>query len=351
MIKFKDALKDLGVGRVADGDEDAFNVDCLVGFALRGGELKTRDALAVAEHFLDRAVELERDAAFPDGLHQVVDHDGFGAEGVAAVHERDVVGDVGEVEGLLDGCIAAAHNRNFFADLDGGFAARLVGLHQVDTGQELVGGVNAAEVLAGDVHEHRKTCAGADEHGLEAVLAHQLVDGHDAADDHVRFDLDTEGLQTVDFLLHDGLGKSELGDAVDQHAAGEVERFKNGDIVALLGKVTRAGETAGAGTDDSYLFAVLLCCRCGFDTVFSCPVCNETLQFTDGDGIPLETADTFSFTLALLWADTSADCRKCGRLTDNVICLLKVSFLYLCDKCRDIDRYRTALHTLRIFTV
>ena len=56
--------------------------------------------------------------AFPDGLHQVVDHDGFGAEGVAAVHERDVAGDVGEVEGLLDGCIAAAHNRDGLAAVE-----------------------------------------------------------------------------------------------------------------------------------------------------------------------------------------------------------------------------------------
>ena len=48
----------------------------------------------------------------------MVDHDGFGAEGVAAVHERDVAGDVGEVEGLLDGCIAAAHNRDGLAAVE-----------------------------------------------------------------------------------------------------------------------------------------------------------------------------------------------------------------------------------------
>ena len=35
-----------------------------------------------------------------------------------------------------------------------------------------------------------------------------------------------------------------------------MERFKNGDIVALLGKVARAGEAAGAGADDRDLVAV-----------------------------------------------------------------------------------------------
>lgn len=40
-VELELALEEGRVRTVADGDEDAFNVDCLVGFALRGGELKT----------------------------------------------------------------------------------------------------------------------------------------------------------------------------------------------------------------------------------------------------------------------------------------------------------------------
>ena len=145
------------------------------------------------------------------------------------------------------------------------------------------------------MHEHRKTRAGADEHGLEAVLAHQLVDGHDAADDHVRLDLDTEGLQAVDFLLHDGLRQTELGDTVDQHAAGKVERFKHGDIVALLGKVARTGEAAGAGADDRDLRA-----------------------------------------------DAAADSGEGGGLVDDLIGALIVLFGDLLDEFGDLDLHRAA---------
>ena len=35
----------------------------------------------------------------------------------------------------------------------------------------------------------------------------------------------------------------------------------------------------------------------------------------------------------------------------TLICFFKVSFFYFMDKCRDIDGYRTALHTFCIFTV
>ena len=44
----------------------------------------------------------------------------------------------------------------------------------------------------------------------------------------------------------DGLGQTELGDAVDQHAAGGVQGLKDGDLIALLGQVAGAGQ-AGTG--------------------------------------------------------------------------------------------------------
>ncbi len=87
------------------------------------------------------------------------------------------------------------------------------------------------------------------------------------------------------------------------------------------------------------------------DTVLSCPVSYETLQFTDSNRLTFDSADTFSFALALLRTNTSTYCRKCGRLADDLECFLEVSFFYFCDECRDINRYRTTLYTFRFFTV
>ena len=56
------------------------------------------------------------------------------------------------------------------ADLDRRVEVReAVGLHQIDARQELVGRVDAVEVLARDVQEHGQAGAGADEDGVEAL--------------------------------------------------------------------------------------------------------------------------------------------------------------------------------------
>ena len=133
--------------------------------------------------------------------------------------------------------VAAAYHGHLLALQvhDGGVGIRAIGLHQVDAGQELVGGVNALQVLAGDVHEHGQARAGAHEHGLEAVLLHQLVDGDGAAHHGVGLHLHAHGLQAVHFLLDDALGQTELGDAVNQHAAGQVQGLEHSDLIPLLG--------------------------------------------------------------------------------------------------------------------
>ena len=44
-------------------------------------------------------------------------------------------------------------------------------------------------------------------------------------------------LQAVDLLLDDGLGQTELGDAVHQHAAGHMQGLVHGDFIAQLGQI------------------------------------------------------------------------------------------------------------------
>ena len=86
--------------------------------------------------------------------------------------------------------------------------------------------------------------------------------------------------------------------------------LEDGYIVAKFCKVSCAGKTCRAGTDNRDLVAVFLCCRNRFDTVFFCPVSNETLQFTDGNSVAFDSADTFALALALLRTYTAADCRE-----------------------------------------
>ena len=122
----------------------------------------------------------------------------------------------------VHGHVAAADHGHLFAHAHGGVRLREgVGLHQVDAGQKLVGRVDAVEVLAGDALEARQARAGADEHGLVALVK-QFFQRHGAADDHVGFDLHAQRLDGGDLLAHKALGQAELGNAVDQHAAGGV---------------------------------------------------------------------------------------------------------------------------------
>ncbi len=54
------------------------------------------------------------------------------------------------------------------------------------------------------------------------------------ANDHIALKFNAHLLQAVDLLLHDGLGQTELRDAVHQHAAGHMQGLVNGDLVAKL---------------------------------------------------------------------------------------------------------------------
>ena len=88
-------------------------------------QLREGAGLEVAEaHAIDGQGPLAAadllDSAVPDDgntlvLEQAVLQDALGPEGVAAVHDRHLGGDVGEVEGLLDGGVAAADHHHLLA--------------------------------------------------------------------------------------------------------------------------------------------------------------------------------------------------------------------------------------------
>ena len=120
--------------------------------------------------------------------------------------------------GGVHGDVAAADGGDALALEDGRVGAgELIGGHQVHAGEVFVGGIDALEVLARHVHEHRQAGAVGDEHRVELLA--QLRQGVGAADDGVADDLHPGLLQPGHFFLDDLLGQAEFRDAIDQHAA------------------------------------------------------------------------------------------------------------------------------------
>ena len=211
--------------------------------------------------------------------------------------------------------VSAANNCNFLAVCDWCIIVITESFHQVVSGQELVGREYAVGVLTRDSHEHRKTSTGTDEYSFKALFVHQLVDGGGFTDNNVGLDLNTESLYVLNlFLYNSALRKTELRNTIYQYAAGFVKSLKDGYIVTHFCQIAGTGQSGRTRTDDGYLLAVFLSRSIRFDTVLACPVSYETLQFTDGNRFSFDTADTFTLTLALLGADTSADSGKCAGL-------------------------------------
>ena len=187
------------------------------------------------------------------------------------------------------------------------------------------------------MHEHGQTGAGANEHGLEAVLLHQLIDGDGAAYHDVGLHLHTHGLQAVHFLLHDALGQTELRDAVHQHAAGQMQSLIHGDLIAFLGQIAGAGQARRAGANHGHLVTVGLGLFRSLGAVGVVPVGHKALQTADTHGIALLATDAVHLALALLRTDTAADGGQGAGLMDHLIGTLIVPLHDLGDELRDAD--------------
>ena len=200
------------------------------------------------------------------------------------------------------------------------------------------------------MHKHGQACAGAHEDGLIAHLE-QLVDGQNTADDHIGHDLYTLGLQILHLVGNDGLGESELGNAVNQHAACGVQGLENGDLVALLGQIAGAGQAGRAGTDNGHLHAVgggLL----GLGVhVLPVPVGNKALQTADGHRLALNTPDALALALALLGADTAGQSGQGIGGGDDLVGSLEIALGYLMNKLGDAHIDRAALDALGVLAV
>ena len=104
---------------VADGDEDAVGGDFggFTGdgvFQAHAGDVLGH-AVGDAEDFLDGAVPDDVDLGVGE---QAVLQDFFRTQGVAAVNQRDALGEIGEEEGFFDSGIAAADDHDLFAAIE-----------------------------------------------------------------------------------------------------------------------------------------------------------------------------------------------------------------------------------------
>ena len=201
------------------------------------------------------------------------------------------------------------------------------------------------------MHKHGQTRAGADEHRLKAEFLYQLVDGDGPADHHVGFDLDAQVLQPVHFLLHDGLGQTELWDAIHQHATGQVQRLVHRHLVALPGQVTGAGEARGAGADDGHLVAVRGGALSLLRVVLVVPVGHEPLQAADAHALVLDAPDALALALGLLGADPAAHGGQGAVGGDDLIGGLEVALRHLGNELRNMDLHRAATDTGHILAV
>ena len=263
----------------------------------------------------------------------------------AAVDDVDVLrAETLRAAGGVHGDVAGADDGDALVVLDRRVVIFAVSLHEVDTGQELVGGVNAEQVLARNAEEAGQTRAGAEEHGLKAFLGEQLVDGDRAADDGVGHDLNAHLFERGDFARHDRLGQTELGDAVHQNAAGLVEQLVHGDFIAHAGEVARAGQTGRAGADDGDAVAVgngLLDLRVGVG-VGGVPVGDEALETADADALALDAADALALALMLLRADAAADGGQAVGGGDDLVGFFKLALGDLGDELGNADVHRAA---------
>ena len=353
-----------GVGRGAQRHDDRVGLHLELA-ALHGDRAAAAGGVRLAQFHTDAGHGLDMALLIPldgNGIGEQVENDALllgvvdllGAGGElrlgAAVDDVDLSPQALGAPGGVHSHVAAAHHGHLLVVEDGGLGALLIGLHQVDAGEVLIGGVDAHQSLAGDLHKHGQAGSGGDEHRLIATLK-QLGDGEDLADDHVQLDVHPHLLQVGHLPGHDGLGQAELRDAVGQHAAGGVERLKHRDVIAHAGQLPGAGQAGRAGADDRRLVAVLGGGGHIGNALLGRPVGHEALHPADGHGLALHAPDALALTLVLLGAYAAGNGRQGIGVGQDLIGGGDVALRHLGQEVRDGDAHGAAADAGGVFTV
>ncbi len=246
------AFEQRGIRGVADGDEHAVYLD-LVAAAIVVLQARAGHAHVVAQDFIQGSVQLELDLAFGNAGMQLVDQDLLGAEGIAAVHQGYLAGDVGQVQRLFNGRVAAANHRDRLVAVEEAIAG---GAGRYTLAHERFFRRQAQVTSAGTSgHDQGVTGVGAAVAGQRERLVGQVY-GVDVVEDDFSF-------ETLGVFLH-ALHQCRAGQAV--RVARPVVDFGGGGQLATglhasdqqrlevgTGRVDRCAVTgrAGAQNDDA----------------------------------------------------------------------------------------------------
>src|SRR3569623_1125596 len=107
------AFEDGSVGGMTDGDEDTLHRH-IAALAAAGEvcDAHAGDAALIAQHFFQGMIPDDLDVTRLGLLHQLVLENLLALEPVAAVHQGDLRGNVGKIQRLFDGSVAAAVDRH-----------------------------------------------------------------------------------------------------------------------------------------------------------------------------------------------------------------------------------------------
>ena len=247
--------------------------------------------------------------------------------------------------------VTTTNNSNLLAMCDRSIIILTECFHKVVTCQVLVSGEYTVSLLTRDSHEHWKSGTGSDKYSLKSLIFKKLVDCYGFTNDNVGLNLNTQRFYVLNLCCNYFVfWKTEFRNTINKNSTSFVKCLEDCYIVTHLCKISGAGKSGRTGTDHCNFMSVLLCSRNWFDTILLRPVSNETLQFTNGNSFPFQTADTFTLALCLLRTYTSANSRKSTGLTDDLVSFFKVSFFYFMNEAWDIDRYRASFHTFCFLT-
>ncbi len=157
--------------------------------------------------------------------------------------------------------------------------------------------------------------------------------------------------QGMHFFLHNGLGQTEFRDPVGQYPAGQMQRFKYGDIVTHPGQLSCTGQSGRTGTDHRHLVPVGNRFFWFGSAVGIVPVRCKTFQSPDGNRLAFLSPYASLLTLGLLRADPSAYGRQSTGICQDLIGFFKVAVYNLPDKSRDINLNRAAADTWLILAM
>ena len=160
LVQFELADEQVGIRLVTDGNEDTIQRQVLRRAALHVLDTHAGYAALVAENFFERRIPLDRDLAGLFLFEQLVLHDFFAAQLVASMDERNMAGDVGQIQRFLDSGITAADDGNRLVFIEETVAGRAGG--NAATGESLFR--RQAEILrrsaGGDDQRIAGICAG-----------------------------------------------------------------------------------------------------------------------------------------------------------------------------------------------